>query len=57
MIAGPVEGTAQGNVLVQARAAGVVAGGLAELRGLVAVGTSLERYEFSGARVVSGVSS
>ena len=57
VIAGPVEGTAQGNVLVQARAAGVVAGGLAELRGLVAAGTSLERYEFSGARVVSGVSS
>ncbi|MDR6438547.1 rhamnulokinase [Paenarthrobacter nicotinovorans] len=57
VIAGPVEGTAQGNVLVQARAAGVVAGGLAELRRLVAAGTSLERYEFSGARVVSDVSS
>ncbi len=45
VIAGPVEATAQGNVLVQARAAGVVTGGLAELRALVAAGTSLERYE------------
>ncbi|MDR6989873.1 rhamnulokinase [Paenarthrobacter nitroguajacolicus] len=45
VIAGPVEATAQGNVLVQARAAGVVAGGLAGLRELVAAGTSLERYE------------
>lgn len=45
VIAGPVEATAQGNVLVQARAAGVVAGGLAGLRQLVVAGTSLERYE------------
>ncbi|WP_159708362.1 rhamnulokinase family protein [Arthrobacter sp. 18067] len=45
VIAGPVEATAQGNVLVQARAAGVVTGGLPELRALVAAGTSLERYE------------
>ncbi|WP_369745302.1 rhamnulokinase family protein [Paenarthrobacter sp. AMU7] len=45
VIAGPVEATAQGNVLVQARAARVVAGGLAGLRQLVVAGTSLERYE------------
>lgn len=45
VIAGPVEATALGNVLVQARAAGVVAGGLAELRALVAAGTQPERYE------------
>jgi rhamnulokinase len=45
VIAGPVEATALGNVLVQARAAGVVEGGLAQLRTLVAAGTSLERYE------------
>jgi rhamnulokinase len=45
VIAGPVEATALGNVLVQARAAGVVKGGLAQLRTLVAAGTSLERYE------------
>ncbi|UXM91301.1 rhamnulokinase [Paenarthrobacter sp. JL.01a] len=45
VIAGPVEATAQGNVLVQARAAGVVSGGLAELRALVSAGTELVRYE------------
>ena len=45
VVAGPVEATAQGNVLVQARAAGAVAGGLAELRALVAAGTALEHYE------------
>ncbi|UVJ41349.1 rhamnulokinase family protein [Arthrobacter sp. CJ23] len=45
VIAGPVEATALGNVLVQARAAGVVDGGLAELRTLVSAGTSLERFE------------
>ncbi|GER22235.1 carbohydrate kinase [Zafaria cholistanensis] len=36
VVAGPVEATAQGNILVQARAAGAVAGGLAELRRLTA---------------------
>ncbi|MFJ4210376.1 rhamnulokinase family protein [Paenarthrobacter sp. NPDC089675] len=45
VVAGPVEATALGNVLVQARAAGVVQGGLAELRALVAAGTELSRYE------------
>ncbi|MFJ4228895.1 rhamnulokinase family protein [Paenarthrobacter nicotinovorans] len=45
VVAGPVEATALGNVLVQARAAGVVDGGLAELRALVAAGTDLARYE------------
>ncbi|MFJ4030087.1 rhamnulokinase family protein [Paenarthrobacter sp. NPDC089989] len=44
-VAGPVEATALGNVLVQARAAGVVQGGLAELRQLVAAGTDLTRYD------------
>ena len=36
VLAGPVEATAIGNVLVQARAAGLVSGGLADLRALVA---------------------
>ncbi|WP_309080838.1 rhamnulokinase family protein [Zhihengliuella sp.] len=36
VLAGPVEATAQGNLLVQARAAGLIAGGLAELRASVA---------------------
>lgn len=37
VVAGPVEATAQGNLLVQARAAGLIDGGLAELRAAVAV--------------------
>ncbi|MFF2344916.1 rhamnulokinase family protein [Pseudarthrobacter sp. NPDC058119] len=45
VVAGPVEATALGNVLVQARAAGAVDGGLAELRRIVAAGTSLDRYQ------------
>jgi rhamnulokinase len=45
VIAGPVEATALGNVLVQARAAGVATGGLAELRRIVGAGTQLSRYE------------
>ncbi|MGX5717425.1 rhamnulokinase [Arthrobacter sp. MAHUQ-56] len=45
VIAGPVEATALGNVLVQARAAGATAGGLKDLRGIVRTGTTLRRYE------------
>jgi rhamnulokinase len=45
VVAGPVEATALGNVLVQAQASGVVTGGLAEVRALVAAGTELARYE------------
>ncbi|MDQ0078361.1 rhamnulokinase [Arthrobacter oryzae] len=45
VIAGPVEATALGNVLVQARAAGAVSGGLAELRTLVRGSQSLESYQ------------
>jgi len=36
VLAGPVEATALGNLLVQARAAGLVAGSLESLRDLVA---------------------
>jgi rhamnulokinase len=36
VVAGPVEAAAYGNILVQARAAGVASGGLAELRALLA---------------------
>ncbi len=50
VIAGPVEATALGNVLVQARAAGELSGGLADLRKIVAGGTALERYEPAGPR-------
>ena len=45
VVAGPVEATALGNVLVQARAAGVVGPDLAELRALVARTHDLPRYE------------
>ncbi|MDQ4046140.1 MAG: FGGY-family carbohydrate kinase, partial [Actinomycetota bacterium] len=45
VVAGPVEATALGNVLVQARSAGAVAGGLSDLRDLVAAGTQLEQYK------------
>ncbi|GAA1688551.1 rhamnulokinase family protein [Nonomuraea maheshkhaliensis] len=48
VVAGPAEATALGNVLVQARAAGLVAG-LEEMRSLVAYSQPLRRYEPSGA--------
>jgi rhamnulokinase len=44
VVAGPVEATALGNVLVQARAAGQVTGGLPELRALVAGGHELQVF-------------
>ncbi|MCP1415568.1 rhamnulokinase family protein [Paenarthrobacter sp. A20] len=44
VIAGPVEATALGNVLIQARAAGVVQGGLAEIRQLVAANSGPVTY-------------
>ena len=45
MLAGPVEATAIGNVLVQARAAGLVTGDLETLRALVARTTQIVRYD------------
>jgi rhamnulokinase len=49
VVAGPVEATALGNVLVQARAAGQVTGGLPELRSLVVASHELQTFtpEFS----------
>lgn len=44
VVAGPVEATALGNILVQARAAGHL-DSLAQMRQLVAAACSLERYE------------
>ncbi|HEU4807200.1 MAG TPA: rhamnulokinase family protein, partial [Homoserinimonas sp.] len=44
VVAGPVEATAIGNILVQARAQGLVNGDLETLRGLVARSTSQARY-------------
>ncbi|MBI9115940.1 rhamnulokinase [Sanguibacter suaedae] len=45
VVAGPVEGAALGNVLVQARAVGVLHGSLADLRAVGARGAGLVRYE------------
>jgi rhamnulokinase len=48
VLAGPVEATALGNVLIQARAAGTVGGDLAELRGLLARTQPIVRYQPDG---------
>jgi rhamnulokinase len=48
VLAGPVEATALGNVLVQARAAGVVGPDLAALRALLRETQRIERYEPAG---------
>ncbi|BCJ46178.1 carbohydrate kinase [Actinoplanes ianthinogenes] len=48
VLAGPVEATALGNVLVQARAAGVVSGGLDAMRALVRQTQQITRYEPCG---------
>lgn len=48
VLAGPIEATAIGNVLVQGRAVGGVHGDLAELRDLVRASFAPERYEPSG---------
>ena len=45
VLAGPVEATALGNALVQARACGAVAGGLPDLRAVVASTSQLRRFE------------
>jgi len=44
VLAGPVEATAIGNVLVQARTAGLVSGSLDSMRALVASAFSPKRY-------------
>ena len=48
VLAGPVEATALGNVLVQARAAGVIEGGLGALRAVVRDTQQIVRYEPGG---------
>ena len=45
VLAGPVEATAIGNVLVQARAAGLLTGDLETLRALVARTSQIVRYD------------
>jgi rhamnulokinase len=51
VVAGPVEAAAIGNVLVQARTLGAVAGSLRDLRRLVHDTTELRRYEPQGSPV------
>lgn len=48
VVAGPVEATALGNVLVQARALGALSGGLVALRGVARAAERLRRFEPSG---------
>lgn len=48
VIAGPVEASALGNLLVQARAVGALSGGLAEMRALVRETHELAHYQPSG---------
>ncbi|WP_175410464.1 rhamnulokinase family protein [Streptomyces sp. TRM64462] len=50
VVAGPAEAAALGNVLVQARAAGVIGGGLPELRALLRATQPLRYYDPSGGR-------
>jgi rhamnulokinase len=50
VVAGPAEATAVGNVLVQARAAGVLRGSLGELRSLLRATQSLRTYQPHGVR-------
>ncbi|WP_083292285.1 rhamnulokinase family protein [Arthrobacter sp. SW1] len=45
VVAGPVEATAQGNILIQARAAGAVSGSLEQLRRFTAPQQAAVRYE------------
>ena len=48
VVAGPVEATAIGNILVQARALGLISGGLDELRAIVRESEPLQRFEPAG---------
>ena len=50
VVAGPVEATALGNVLVQARAAGAVSGSLADLRRLAAESSATVTYRPAGSK-------
>ena len=54
VIAGPVEATAIGNLLVQARAHGMIAGGLEDLRAIVRRSSELRRFEPRAAHVMRG---
>jgi rhamnulokinase len=50
LVAGPVEATALGNLLVQARTHGMISGDLADLRGRVRAAATLRRFDPRGNR-------
>jgi len=54
VVAGPVEATALGNVLVQARARGLITGDLEALRALVRATQDIRRYEPRGSNARRG---
>jgi rhamnulokinase len=54
VVAGPVEATAIGNVLVQARSQGLIEGSLESLRARLASQTSLATFVPSSARIGGG---
>lgn len=54
VVAGPVEATALGNVLVQARARGLIAGDLESLRALIRSTQDIRRYEPRPSRALGG---
>ena len=54
VIAGPVEATAIGNILVQARAHGMITGELEDLRALVRQSSELRRFEPRAAHALRG---
>jgi rhamnulokinase len=49
LVAGPVEATALGNLVVQARAAGVIDGDLESMRALIGRHSEIRRYSPRGA--------
>jgi rhamnulokinase len=54
VLAGPVEATALGNVLVQARAYGALSGDLAQLRSVLSTSLELQRFEPGGPATAAG---
>jgi rhamnulokinase len=54
VLAGPVEATALGNVLVQARAYGALSGDLEQLRSVLSTSLELQRFEPGGPATAAG---
>ena len=54
VVAGPVEGTAMGSLLVQARACGALSGGLTALREVAIASSELTHYRPGGLDLTPG---